>query len=194
MTRLLLCGNGPSRKNLKLHYGEFIEKDWLIGGCNAFYRDFTPDILCACDPRMQKEIDKHMEHDIAAWGKIVYRIVDGPHKPHKSLYEKIYDSYFCMDPNMSSGPTLGWSVPLLYDNIKEIHLIGVDLSGGNIYRGTPNYDDISGLNVDREIADWVRVFKKWPQIDWHWHSLGSGLVMPGEWWGMCKEGGYVTPG
>ena len=46
-------GNGQSRQGLDLQK----MKDYAtVIGCNALYRDFTPDILVALDSRMSHEI------------------------------------------------------------------------------------------------------------------------------------------
>ena len=48
---VFVLGNGPSRKNIdpKLLPG-------LVIGCNACYRDFTPDVICATDAGIMSDI------------------------------------------------------------------------------------------------------------------------------------------
>ena len=46
-------GNGNSRKDLDL---DEYKQHGTVVGCNAVYRDFTPDILVALDSRMGHEI------------------------------------------------------------------------------------------------------------------------------------------
>ena len=41
---IFVLGNGPSRKNIDLS-----KLDGTVIGCNACYRDFTPDVICATD-------------------------------------------------------------------------------------------------------------------------------------------------
>jgi len=41
---VFVLGNGPSRKNIDIS-----KLDGTIIGCNACYRDFTPDVICATD-------------------------------------------------------------------------------------------------------------------------------------------------
>lgn len=48
-----VLGNGPSRAYLDLNE---LQKDGIIYGCNALYRDFTPDYLFASDFGMIKQI------------------------------------------------------------------------------------------------------------------------------------------
>ena len=50
---LFIIGNGESRKYHELDYLNLYGK---IYGCNALYRDFTPDGLISCDWKMQYEI------------------------------------------------------------------------------------------------------------------------------------------
>jgi len=51
--RAFCLGNGPSRKSLDL---ESLKPYGTVIGCNAIYRDFTPDILVAVDSRMSHKI------------------------------------------------------------------------------------------------------------------------------------------
>ena len=41
---VFVLGNGPSRKNIDIS-----KLDGTVIGCNACYRDFTPDVICATD-------------------------------------------------------------------------------------------------------------------------------------------------
>jgi len=54
MTDIVFCiGNGESRKDFDL---EKLRPHGKIYGCNALYRDFTPDVLCAVDMGIMHEI------------------------------------------------------------------------------------------------------------------------------------------
>ena len=53
MKRVFCIGNGESRKVLDL---EKLRPHGKIYGCNALYRDFTPDVLCAVDSGIMHEI------------------------------------------------------------------------------------------------------------------------------------------
>ncbi len=48
---VFVLGNGPSRKNI-----DPSKLDGKIIGCNACYRDFTPDVICAIDAGIISEI------------------------------------------------------------------------------------------------------------------------------------------
>ena len=51
--RVFCIGNGTSRDGFDL---ERLRTHGLIYGCNALYRDFTPDVLCAVDQGIMHEI------------------------------------------------------------------------------------------------------------------------------------------
>lgn len=51
MTNAFIIGNGVSRKSIDL-----TRLNGITYGCNAIYRDFTPDYLVAVDPAMIEEI------------------------------------------------------------------------------------------------------------------------------------------
>jgi hypothetical protein len=53
MKRVFCIGNGESRRNVNL---EALRKFGKIYGCNAMYRDFTPDVLVAVDQGIIHEI------------------------------------------------------------------------------------------------------------------------------------------
>jgi len=48
---VFVLGNGPSRKNI-----DPSKLDGTVIGCNACYRDFTPDVICAMDAGIISEI------------------------------------------------------------------------------------------------------------------------------------------
>ena len=49
--KVFVLGNGPSRKNI-----DPSKLDGTVIGCNACYRDFTPDVICAMDAGIISEI------------------------------------------------------------------------------------------------------------------------------------------
>ncbi len=53
MKRVFCLGNGESRKNINL---ERLRPHGKIYGCNALYRDFTPDVLVSVDHGIMHEI------------------------------------------------------------------------------------------------------------------------------------------
>ena len=53
--RVFAIGNGESRKSINLNE---LRPHGIIYGCNALYRDFTPDALIAVDQLMKSEMRK----------------------------------------------------------------------------------------------------------------------------------------
>ena len=53
MKRVFCIGNGESRRSIDLRQ---LREHGKIYGCNALYRDFTPDVLCSVDHGMMHEI------------------------------------------------------------------------------------------------------------------------------------------
>ncbi len=49
--KVFVLGNGPSRKNIDIS-----KLDGVVIGCNACYRDFTPDVICAHDAGIISDI------------------------------------------------------------------------------------------------------------------------------------------
>ena len=72
MNNVFLIGNGESRKDFDL---EQLRPHGRIYGCNALYRDFTPDVLCAVDYGISHEIyqsgyTKENETWLRSWTKL----------------------------------------------------------------------------------------------------------------------------
>ena len=128
-TPAFVLGNGRSRLKYDLHELKTCGK---IYGCNALYRDFTPDVLVATDKHMASEIEK-------------------TEYPKYNEFWTRNPTNFCsrkIDVNFgySSGPI---AVSLAARNEhKHVYLIGFDLIGdkgkiNNVYAGTPNYRDVN---------------------------------------------------
>ena len=72
MKRVFCIGNGTSRNGFDL---EQLRPHGRIYGCNAIYRDFTPDVLCAVDQGIMHEIYQsgycnHNEAYFRDWTKV----------------------------------------------------------------------------------------------------------------------------
>lgn len=122
-----ILGNGRSRASIMLN--QLLGKG-LIVGCNALYRDFTPDILIATDPPISEEIQKSgyaLKHEF--WTR----------KPlNDKGARKLEKPYY----GMSSGPAAASRACLRGCTI--IYLIGFDLGSptkfvNNIYAGSLHY-------------------------------------------------------
>ena len=59
MTREFVLGNGVSRQGVNLHQLRHLGK---IYGCNALYKEFTPDVLVATDKPIAEQIQNSGGH------------------------------------------------------------------------------------------------------------------------------------
>lgn len=134
--KAFVLGNGKSRLKFDLHNLKSCGK---VYGCNALFRDFTPDVLVATDKPMAAEIEK-ANYAGEFWTR---------HPSPK--YNKININF-----GFSSGP-IALSMAA-QDGYRPIYLIGFDLVGekgniNNVYAGTDNYRPTS----DKETywGNWV---------------------------------------
>ena len=128
--RSFVCGNGKSRSNINL---EELRSYGLIYGCNALYRDFTPDYLIAVDVKMVVEIESKGYH----LNNPVWTNQNSKFKKFKNL------NYFEPSLGWSSGPT---ALNMASNHgATEIYILGFDYIGSprgyvnNIYSDTENY-------------------------------------------------------
>jgi len=135
MSTAFVIGNGTSRKPIQL---EPLRTIGPIYGCNALYREFTPDHLVAVDAKMILEIAK------TNWQKR-----NKVYTNHNKQFADIKDLNI-LNPSKgwSSGPT---ALDLATDHGHDIlYIIGFDFKGttgsgktgdlvNNLYAGTFNY-------------------------------------------------------
>lgn len=128
MTRAFVIGNGISRKPIDL---TVLKKHGMIYGCNALYREFTPDVLVATDRPISEEIQNS---GYALTNRFYTRRLI-PEKGAIKLTEKYY--------GFSSGPNaLGLAA---LDHHSCIYLLGFDMGPtenkqfNNIYADTEFY-------------------------------------------------------
>lgn len=139
-----VIGNGVSRRGVKL---DVLSNYGTIYGCNALYRDFSPDHLISVDVKMIKEIhDSGYSKNNKVWVN--------PHHAIEHMTE-----LNILDPVLgwSSGPT-ALHLATTHGN-DQIYIIGFDFKGvqdgqkfNNIYADTPNY---------RKSIDHATFFKNW---------------------------------
>jgi hypothetical protein len=129
LSNAIVLGNGKSRLNIKLNG---LKSFSTIYGCNALYRDFTPDHLIAVDAKMINEIIKtDYQKENLVWTN------------HNKLIENTeYLNFLPQHRGWSSGPTALWLACL--NNHLTIYIIGFDFYGidglvNNVYAGTFNY-------------------------------------------------------
>jgi hypothetical protein len=156
----VIIGNGPSRLdfNLKLiknHRGGLLANRALQSyGCNALYRDFTPDFLIARGNDIIKEIADSGYTD----NNIVYT---------DAIHTLEYPNKFYLtphDPYADAGTTAAYIAA--FDGHKNIYLLGFDGQDTpghnyNVYAGTAGYEDIK---VDGRTYAWRQNFKQLAQV------------------------------
>ena len=186
MSRVLVIGNGESRKSLDLNH---FKKDYTTIGCNAIHRDFSVDHLICCDNRMVKEAltnpslsriytrpRYYQEHRKIAKNKNIFLLPDLPYQGFAKQDDSIH---------WGSGP---YAV-LLATTLSpiEIDIIGFDLYSNNgkvnnCYKGTENYSSKDSQSVDPSY--WIyqirKVFECNPNITFRIYN-SIGWKMPREW-------------
>lgn len=124
-----VIGNGKSRKCFSL---EELQKFGTTYGCNALYRDFSPNYLVSVDLKMIQEINSSgYQHMHEVW------INQYPETKHFTDFK-----YFTPRLGWSSGPS---ALHLASKHTpSEIFIIGFDYIGNNglinnVYADTENY-------------------------------------------------------
>lgn len=157
MTAFVL-GNGLSRKNINLHqlkiYGN-------IYGCNALYREYTPDVLVATDRPIATQIQ---ESGYSARNRFYTR------RPLPNLGARtVPKEYF----GNSSGP-IACALAAI-DGHRQIYLLGFDLGGdknqkfNNIYADTEFYKS-SGSQATYTgnwINQLIKIAKHFPHVEFY---------------------------
>lgn len=131
---MIFCiGNGKSREHLDLNE---LKDHGKVFGCNALYRDFSPDYLISNDPIIVNEI---IESGYSKDNN-VYLVEQQPSlkipKDHKFKLAPWEDNLY---PINSGWATVRLAYSLFPDD--QIYMIGYDIFGdrNNIYDDTPNY-------------------------------------------------------
>ena len=109
--KVFVLGNGPSRANI-----DPSKLDGTVIGCNACYRDFNPDVICAIDAGIISEITKsdfdgkcYFTHN--SWNLLPAESYDGLKYGldgnEKETYRRFDDEHFVyisgLDKNCSEG-------------------------------------------------------------------------------------------
>lgn len=127
-----MIGNGTSRSTISL---DALKTHGKTYGCNAVYRDFTPDYLIAVDAKMIVELNQNrIQHKTEVW--------TNPNKAYASISNL---KFFNPSKGWSSGPTALYKAS--DDGRDEIYILGFDYQGigennqtvNNVYAGTQNY-------------------------------------------------------
>ena len=124
-----VLGNGISRKSID--HTQLKDKG-TIYGCNALYREFSPDYLIAVDTKMVIEINREKyQHSHEVWTN-----------PNRSYHQLTGFNFFNPSKGWSSGPTALWLAST--HDTQTIYINGFDYEGvdetlNNIYADTENY-------------------------------------------------------
>jgi hypothetical protein len=132
-----LIGNGKSRQHFDL---ERLRPYGTIFGCNALYRDFTPDVLMAIDAKMLKEI-RESEYS----GEENTIVVP------QSRTVAIPGSYKWKSERFNTTGCFGMHLIARCVKPKICYMLGMDGYAGNMYDSTVNYQkntlkNFSGVN------------------------------------------------
>jgi hypothetical protein len=147
MTIAIVIGNGISRQDIELHR---LKQLGTIYGCNALYREFTPDVLVATDKPISSEIQA------SGYAKINKFYTRRPVSGSGALaLSRPYYGY-------SSGPNACGLAAI--DGHVHIYLLGFDMGPttnkqfNNIYAGTEFYKPIGAQPT--YTGNWVKQIVK----------------------------------
>ena len=158
VNRVFCIGNGESRKGFDL---EKLRPHGKIYGCNAIYRDFTPDFLVTVDVAIAGEIVES--------GYAKDHVVYGGYKSILTHGEDI--TLIPKHPAFSTGNTATHIAS--FDGHKEVYLIGFNpdpkqKTVDNIYNGTNCYKP-EGTTIMHEL--WVKqlqkIFEAYPNVNYY---------------------------
>ena len=115
-----IIGNGPSRKGLDLD-----TLDGTTFGCNALYRDYSPDYLVSGDSNIIKEICKS---EYPKDNKCIFPDFDPIPKDMKEVILMSFDPSFAVKESDLDRWSECWIFGLQDDisDIMEVHVVGVD--------------------------------------------------------------------
>ena len=155
MTRsAFIIGNGPSRESIDLTQ---LRKYGKIFGCNALYRDFTPDYLIVVDENMAEEVFLSGVYQKAEVWTRDTRVYGRPFKGHKNLRH-------------CSG---AGAVQIAAEKgFNRIYLIGMDFwvspVNHNIYSGTNCYKnkDAEEKTFEKQVKKWKEILSLYPNLEY----------------------------
>lgn len=177
----VVFGNGESRKmiNPQKIIGK---KSGLLGakapqtyGCNAFYRDYTPDFMVCTDRTVAQEmVNSGFTND-----NIVYT--------HPIISLEFPNKFYMIpnDPYANAGATAAYIA--CFDGHEKIYLLGCEGQDGsnynnNIYAGTAGYSakerNMTGANYDQHFAE---VMETYDNVDFVFVTKSGRYPMPVKW-------------
>ena len=123
---VFVLGNGPSRKNI-----DPIKLNGTVIGCNACYRDFTPDVICATDAGIMSDIidsgyDGKCYFTHNSWNLLPAESYEALKTgKERETYRRFDAKYFVyisgLDSNVENPQSyIFWVSPSMEDKIKNI--------------------------------------------------------------------------
>lgn len=177
----VVIGNGPTRLDFDMraifeHRGGLLGADTVqTYGCNALYRDYTPDFLVARGNSIIEEIAASSY----TTDNIVYT---------SSIHLLEYPNKFYLiprDPYCDAGTTAAYIAA--FDGHKKIFLLGFDNQDTpgynyNVYADTAGYSSTNSVATDQKwIADRALVFETYNDVDFVWVTAAGRTKIPAEW-------------
>jgi hypothetical protein len=176
----IVIGNGTNR--LIFDINEFKKSSGLLGaktvqtyGCNALYRDFSPDFLVAIGNNgiVDEIADKGYTNDHIVYSSAIH-LLEFPGK----FYLIPQDIY------ADAGTTAAYIAA--FDEHKKIYLVGFDGHepgwNNNVYAGTTGYDPKT-MSIDHN--EWIlnrqQLFDTYTDVEWIWVTPCGTNLIPEEW-------------
>jgi hypothetical protein len=175
-TTAVILGNGTSR--FKMH-NQVYKQLGTVYGCNAIYREYTPDYLIAVDPIIIKEIS---ESDFPQ-DKVLIPEGDERFEP-KEMYVALGRPEVVNTPKIGAGQYA--IIKAIQAGFKTIKIFGFDFlfedadeCVSNIYAGTDAYTPETASTVDQSRYRMVYfqwLFQKYPDIQFEFYFPENSRV------------------
>jgi hypothetical protein len=175
--RAVVIGNSPTRlefnlQNLKKFSGLLGADTLQTYGCNALYRDFTPDFLVVHGNDIVKELaeSEYIKNNIVYTNAI--HLLEYPNKFYLIPY----------NPYADAGTTAAYIAA--FDGHKKIYLLGFDEQDSenynfNVYAGTNGYDALDAeILSDTWVTNRVELFNLYNDVDFIWVTLYGRSTVP----------------
>lgn len=175
--RAVVIGNSPTRldfnlQNLKKPMGLLGATTLQSYGCNALYRDFTPDFLISVGNEITNELStsEYIKNNIVYTNAI--HLLEHPNKFYLIPY----------NPYADAGTTAAYIA--CFDGHKKIYLLGFSEQDSvgqnfNVYAGTPGYDLVeSAVLSDKWVQNRLELFTLYDDVDFAWVTLTGKAPVP----------------
>lgn len=184
-----VIGNGVSRKEFDLrlifnHFGGLLATQKLqTYGCNALYRDFTPDFLVVSGD------NEGIVSEVASSGYCDNHIVYASAMDIQANPGKFY--LVPQDPGWNSGTLATYMA--CFDGHKKVYLMGFDGQDTahynyNMYAGTPGYQTAKNAQADPAFLDLTMktIFDLYRDVEFVRVMPTKNSTMP-EAWKYCQN-------